>query len=270
MLLQNAAQWPIITSRLAAYRMTQELVTSDYTALPLAWTLRRSARARRLALRVHHDGRVEVVAPRGVGEAMIGHFVHRHREWILHRLAERSAPPGPQAFPPATLEFPALGEGYRIHLTGESGRVKVRRLGHGLLSIDGHAGGGSPEAERHAIQCALLAWLLEHTQTAFEPRVRDLAVWGGFSYRRLQLRLQRTRWGSCSSCGVISLNVCSVFQSPAVVNYLMIHELVHTRYMNHSAAYWREVAAHCKDWRVLDRELSRGWRHVPPWIFAAP
>jgi len=232
--------------------------------------LRRSARARRLALRVHHDGRVEVVAPRGVGEAMIGHFVHRHREWILHRLAERSAPPGPQAFPPATLEFPALGEGYRIHLTGESGRVKVRRLGHGLLSIDGHAGGGSPEAERHAIQCALLAWLLEHTQTAFEPRVRDLAVWGGFSYRRLQLRLQRTRWGSCSSCGVISLNVCSVFQSPAVVNYLMIHELVHTRYMNHSAAYWREVAAHCKDWRVLDRELSRGWRHVPPWIFAVP
>jgi len=270
MLLQNAAQWPIITSRLAAYRMTQELVTSDYTALPLAWTLRRSARARRLALRVHHDGRVEVVAPRGVGEAMIGHFVHRHREWILHRLAERSAPPGPQAFPPATLEFPALGEGYRIHLTGESGRVKVRRLGHGLLSIDGHAGGGSPEAERHAIQCALLAWLLEHTQTAFEPRLRDLAVWGGFSYRRLQLRLQRTRWGSCSSCGVISLNVCSVFQSPAVVNYLMIHELVHTRYMNHSAAYWREVAAHCKDWRVLDRELSRGWRHVPPWIFAVP
>jgi len=270
MLLQNAAQWPIITSRLAAYRMTQELVTSDYTALPLAWTLRRSARARRLALRVHHDGRVEVVAPRGVGEAMIGHFVHRHREWILHRLAERSAPPGPQAFPPATLEFPALGEGYRIHLTGESGRVKVRRLGHGLLSIDGHAGGGSPEAERHAIQCALLAWLLEHTQTAFEPRLRDLAVWGGFSYRRLQLRLQRTRWGSCSSCGVISLNVCSVFQSPAVLNYLMIHELVHTRYMNHSAAYWREVAAHCKDWRVLDRELSRGWRHVPPWIFAVP
>lgn len=250
--------------------MTHDLATTEDAAMPLAWTLRRSARARRLALRVHHDGRVEVVAPRGVGEAMIGHFVDRHREWILHRLAERPAPPAPQAFPPATLELPALGEGYRIHLAGGRGRVQVRRLGDGLLSIVGHAGGGAAEAERAAIKRALLAWLLEHAQTAFEPRLRDLAVRGGFSYRSLQLRRQRTRWGSCSSRGVISLNVCGVFQSPAVLNYLMIHELVHTRHMNHSAAYWREVAAHCKDWRVLDRELSRGWRHVPPWIFAAP
>jgi predicted metal-dependent hydrolase len=250
--------------------MTHDLVTTEDAAMPLAWTLRRSARARRLALRVHHDGRVEVVAPRGVGEAMIGHFVHRHREWILRRLAERPALPAPQAFPPATLELPALGECYRIHLAGGRGRIKVRRLGDGLLSIVGHAGVGHAETERATLKRALLAWLIEHAQTAFEPRLRDLAARGGFSFSRLQLRRQRTRWGSCSSRGVISLNVCGVFQAPEVLNYLMIHELVHTRYMNHSAAYWREVAAHCKDWRVLDRELSRGWRHVPPWIFSAP
>ena len=260
--------------------MTEDLAILDDAAPPSGWTLRRSARARRLALRVHHDGRVEVVAPRGVGEALIHRFVERHREWILHRLAERPTSPAPQAFPPATLELPALAERYRIHLAGGKGRVRVRKLGEGLLSIVGcgsgrheggrHEGGGHAELERAAIKRALIAWLLEHAQAAIEPRLRDLAARGGFSFSRLQLRRQRTRWGSCSSRGVISLNVCGLFQTPEVLNYLMIHELVHTRHMNHSAAYWREVAAHCKDWRALDRELSRGWRHVPPWIFSVP
>ncbi|MFM7432868.1 MAG: M48 family metallopeptidase, partial [Gammaproteobacteria bacterium] len=250
--------------------MTQDLVTTDDAALPLAWTLRRSARARRLALRVHHDGRVEVVAPRGVGEAMIGHFVDRHLEWILHRLAERPAPPAPQAFPPATLELPALGEGYRIHLAGGRGRVQVRRLGDGLLSIVGHAGGGAAEAERAAIKRALLAWLLEHAQTAFEPRLRDLAVRGGFSYRSLQLRRQRTRWGSCSSRGVISLNVCGVFQSPAVLNYLMIHELVHTRHMNHSAASFLSFSSPFPSFLFLSLSLLLFFLPFPSFLFSSP
>ncbi len=250
--------------------MTRDLAIDDDAASPPGWTLRRSVRARRLALRVHHDGRVEVVAPRGVSEELISRFVERHREWIRRRLAERSAAPVRDAFPPAALELPALAERYRIHLAGGRGRLRVRKLGEGLLSFVGHASDGHTELGRAAINRALLAWLLQHAHAAFEPRLRKLAERGGFSFRTLQLRRQRTRWGSFSSRGVISLNVCGVFQTPEVLNYLMIHELVHTRHMNHSAAYWREVAVNCKDWRVLDRELSHGWRHVPPWIFSAP
>jgi hypothetical protein len=66
---------------------------------------------------------------------------------------------------------------------------------------------------------------------------------------------------------VISLNVCAVFQEPAVLDYLLVHELVHTRHMNHSAAYWATVAEHCPGWRRLDRELTQGWKRVPSWVF---
>jgi predicted metal-dependent hydrolase len=98
-------------------------------------------------------------------------------------------------------------------------------------------------------------------------RLREKALKTGFHYRSLQLRRQRTRWGSCSSRGVISLNVCAVFQPPEVLDYLLVHELVHTRHMNHSAAYWKTVGEHCSGWKRLDRALSEGWKRVPAWVF---
>ena len=81
------------------------------------------------------------------------------------------------------------------------------------------------------------------------------------------IRRQRTRWGSCSTRGTISLNCCLLFQRPAVVRYLMIHELAHTLHMNHSRRFWHCVARHCPEYRSLDRELLDGWRRVPDWVF---
>ncbi len=84
---------------------------------------------------------------------------------------------------------------------------------------------------------------------------------------RVLVRRQRTRWGSCSTRGTISLNCCLLFQRPPVVRYLLIHELVHTRHMNHSHGFWQRVARHCPDYSGLDRELLDGWRRVPSWVF---
>ena len=81
------------------------------------------------------------------------------------------------------------------------------------------------------------------------------------------MRCQRTRWGSCSRRGTISLNVCLLFQRPEVLRYLMIHELAHLKHMNHSARFWLEVSRHEPEWKKLDHDLLQGWRRVPSWIF---
>ena len=72
-----------------------------------------------------------------------------------------------------------------------------------------------------------MPWLTATGRAAAAQATRRLAREIGIDYSRLNVRRQRTRWGSCSTKGTISLNVCLMFQRPAVVRYLMIHELCH-------------------------------------------
>jgi predicted metal-dependent hydrolase len=101
-----------------------------------------------------------------------------------------------------------------------------------------------------------------------EPRVVAIARAHGVRFARVSIRRQRSRWGSCSARGTISLNACLLFQRAAVVDYLIVHELTHVKHMNHSARFWHAVESVCPDWRVLDRELVQGWRTVPRWVFS--
>ena len=80
------------------------------------------------------------------------------------------------------------------------------------------------------------------------------------------MRCQRSRWGSCSARGTISLNLALLFQPEDVVRYLLCHELAHTRHMNHSSRFWRLVAECEPRWRELDAALLQGWRNVPQWL----
>ncbi|NJO13582.1 MAG: M48 family metallopeptidase [Gammaproteobacteria bacterium] len=124
-------------------------------------------------------------------------------------------------------------------------------------------------ANAAAVRRSLQAWLLDHGRKTFGAWLPQVAAQTGFAFGRLQVRRQRTRWGSCSLARTISLNCCLLFQRPEVVRYLLVHELAHTRHMNHSARFWRLVATHVADYRRLDRELVQGWQNVPSWVFVS-
>lgn len=149
-----------------------------------------------------------------------------------------------------------------MHIAGGAGRPRVIERGDGLLTLTGKA--NDPERVRRALR----SWLAERARQALTPWLSECARELGFQFERLAIRRQRTRWGSCSTRGTLSLNCCLLFQPPAVVRYLMIHELAHTRHMNHSRHFWQCVADHCPQYRQLDRELAAGWRNVPHWMFA--
>ncbi len=224
------------------------------------WTVRVSARARRLAVRVFPDARVEVVAPRRAGAREIERFVAAHREWIDgKRAAALRNRPAPEPFPPPGIDFALSGEQWRLHHAGGTGALRVVESG-GLLRVGGASGG-------RALRRALRAWLMRAARDRLTPRVARLAADAGIDYQRVSIRRQRSRWGSCSARGTISLNVSLLFQRPEVVDYLIIHELTHVRHMNHSTRFWDAVARQCPAWRALDRELVNGWRNVPQWVF---
>jgi predicted metal-dependent hydrolase len=237
--------------------------TADGAELP---RIRVSRRARRLAVRVYPDARVEVVVPPRARPREVEQFLAAQREWIEGKRAQALRNrPAPEAFPPSGLCFGLTGESWRIHLAGGAGaaRVAEREAGAagGILHISGAA--TAPK-----IRVALRAWLLRAARTRLEPLVAARAEAMAVRFSRVSIRRQRSRWGSCSVRGTISLNACLLFQRPEVVDYLVVHELTHVKHMNHSARFWQAVEGHCANWRALDRELLQGWRHVPRWIFA--
>jgi predicted metal-dependent hydrolase len=226
------------------------------------WSVRESRRARRLTVRVFHTGRVEVVVPARTSERAVARFLERHRPWIERKREEARRQAGPPApFPPPQIDLPACEETWRIHLAGGTGRARIAASASGLLTLAGGAGTGP------SVRQALRRWLADRARQVLAPLLAECARELGLSYERMLIRRQRTRWGSCSTRGTVSLNCCLLFQPPAVVRYLMIHELVHTLHMNHSRRFWQRVARHCPDYHSLDRELLDGWRRVPGWVF---
>ncbi|MGE3665177.1 MAG: M48 family metallopeptidase [Steroidobacteraceae bacterium] len=223
--------------------------------------MRHSRRARRLTVRVFLTGRVEVVVPPRTPERVVRDFLSRHREWIeARRLRAQRERPARAAFPPAAIGLPAFDESWSLQSVPGPGRPRLVQATAGLLEVH-----GSPTGP--VLRSLLRTWVRARATARLGPWLASLARETGLGYARMAVRRQRSRWGSCSTRGTISLNASLAFQRPAVVRYLLLHELAHTQHMNHSSRFWRLVAAHEPDWQPLDRELTAGWRRVPHWMF---
>ncbi len=225
-----------------------------------AWQVRPSERARRLAVRVLPGGFVEVVVPQGTRPRTVQQFVARHRRWIEHKVEQyRPVDAMPADRLPDSIRFAASGQAFRLQYAAGDGGLRLQPAGEALVV---HGDVGRVALVRHALQ----RFTMHMARAVLAPRLQQLSGVTGLSYHRLQIRRQRTRWGSCSRSGTISLNACLLFQPPQVVDYLLIHELAHTRHMNHSRRFWGLVARHEPRWRELDAALMLGWREVPAWV----
>jgi predicted metal-dependent hydrolase len=243
--------------------MTPQLQLFDARSPADRWTVRVSRRARRLSVRIYPGGRVEVVVPPGASPTAVQKFVGTHRQWIHRRIADLSTAAAVDDRRPVAIKLPAIGRHYAVeyeYAAGATARVHV--AGENVIVVSG------PLHDDRAITAALRAWLVELAQANLGSELSRVAAEGGFRYARAQIRRQRTRWGSCSATGTISLNVSLLFLRPQVVRYLLVHELCHTRHMNHSARFWSLVESFEPDYQELDRELLRGWQSVPGWMFA--
>jgi predicted metal-dependent hydrolase len=226
-------------------------------ALEADWRVRLSRRARRLGARVFPDGSVEIVVPTSAGARQVTRFVERHRERIEQM--RRRWPRIEVGFPPGRVELPAVGEVWRCERVADG-----TSLPDALLERDGRLLLNTAMGEE-AVRAALLDWLCERARQLLAPQLAALAANLGVRYQRLQIRRQRTRWGSCSTRGTISLNCCLLFHRPEVVRCLLAHELAHLTHMNHSERFWQLVERYEPGWRELDRELAHGWKQVPAW-----
>lgn len=226
------------------------------------FSVRESGRARRLSIKVYPHGKVEVVVPKRTRARDVQAFVAENHEWIRKTRAAYAAQHPPQPFAlPFRVSLAATGRSYRITYRPRKDATTVRFRRHGdLLVLSGKT------ADEVLCVAALKRWLAGLARREFEPWLRSLSRLTGHSYKQLQVRGQKTCWGSHSSTGTISINYCLLFLEPALVRYLMIHELCHSRHMNHSRRFWQAVGRHEPDYERLDRDLGNAWPQVPAWL----
>ena len=200
--------------------------------------IRRHRQARRYTLRIHAATREVILTmpPRGsVREAR--EFAQKHGGWIaarLHRL--------PEATPFAHgMMVPLRGVGHRIeHRPGVRGTVwhEIGEAGEALLCVAGEA----PHLDRRVGD-----YLRREAQRDLEAASRRASERFGVSIKRISVRDQASRWGSCSTTGVLSYSWRLILAPPFVLDYLAVHEVAHLIEMNHSPRFWRLVHGVCAD-----------------------
>lgn len=227
------------------------------------FTVRRSARARRIRLTVTpHDGLVVVVPERWRGDA--DEIVHSKLAWAeraLARVADRRAEllAGSEAMLPSRIELTALGTVMTVeYRETRAAHVSARESGS-TLALTGAI--DDPD------EClaGLRRWLTRTAARELPRRVSALAGAHALEPSSVRVGSPRTRWGSCSSRGTISLNRNAVFLPPDLLDSLILHELAHLRVMDHSERFWSLLALMDPHAHAHRAELRTAGRFVPAW-----
>ena len=196
----------------------------------------RHRRARRYILRVLTDGTVRVTLPRWGVKHDAQAFLHASRDWIARQRARRVAVAGrPQPWQHGT---PVLIDGVHLPLQVEPGSTGIRvRCGECVVSHQADVAAD--------LRPIVEAWLRDRARRELPPMLLALADHHGIAVGRVSIRDQRSRWGACSPTGTITLNWRLIQTPPFVREYVLLHELMHRRELNHSRRFWKLVAGCC-------------------------
>ncbi len=205
---------------------------------PISVTLRRSARARRISLRISQlDGRVTLTLPQSLRESEALDFARSKETWLRQHLSRQEGP----------VEVAA---GAVIPLRGRSVTI-VPGTGRKVLETDETLAVPGPEGR---LAARLRGHLREQARGVLAEASDRYSAALGRPYARLTLRDTRSRWGSCTSDGGLMYSWRLILSPPEVLDYVAAHEVAHLRHMDHSRAFWNTVTDLYGDW-----EAPRNW-----------
>ena len=222
---------------------------------PFDYSLRVSHRARYAKLQIKPYGGLEVVIPVRFPKKAVPQLLNKHAEWIEKQLAKQQNHINAAVLP---SEIYLAINNSCIDVFNEShDRQKSLNL-HDCLVVN--------KGDYQQSVKQLRQWIRKQAWILLPPLLEQLSRSTGLDYKKISIRSQKTRWGSCSSSGTISLNDQLLFVDRASAEYLMVHELCHRRHMNHSPKFWQLVEFHCPNYREHEAALTRAKAEIPGWI----
>ncbi|MGC9312197.1 MAG: M48 family metallopeptidase [Sediminispirochaetaceae bacterium] len=212
-------------------------------------TLTRRAGQKHIRIRVSLDGKISLSAPIHTPLKEVKKVLSQKEEWILSKLRETSS--GILQFDPLSRVY-LCGRPYEVNITPGQGPSSSLTADHRRRSVN--LTGSS--ADRGALEALIAGWLRREAKKILIPLAQEVSRDLRTPYKRIFLRNQRTRWGSSSSIGNISLNWRTVMLPHEVQRYLIIHELAHQHQLNHSRDFWNIVEKYCPRYREYENVLK--------------
>ena len=184
-----------------------------------------------LALIVKPDGSLIVRAPLRTPERSIKEFIEDHAEWIQKKQAEMLATPAPapRLYSPGEI-FMYLGCAYPLEIV--KGQKQPLLLKGGFKLAESSKSNAALTFER---------WYRAQAKQILEQRVSLYARQYDLQYKKISITSARTRWGSCSANGSLNFSWRLILTPMEVVDYVVVHELAHTVFHNHSRRFWKRV-----------------------------
>jgi predicted metal-dependent hydrolase len=230
----------------------------------LNYTLRISTRAKYVRLCLSLQRGLEVVVPKGFDTRRVAEIVRDKQRWIertMARLCSQREVLACEETLPQRIALPALNEAWRVrYLTDRPPIEDPEGLYGGLvLAID------SDPADLGYCKQLLRTWLRQRAYTRLIPMLKGLSLAHKLPYVQASVRGQITIWASCSAGRHISINYKLLFLPPELVCYVFIHELCHTRHLDHSPRFWSLVRSLEPNYQRIEKELRTAWRLIPLW-----
>jgi predicted metal-dependent hydrolase len=214
-----------------------------------AVTVRRSRLSRQVKLKIDQRGAISISMPLRAPLFMAKSLLAQSRPQVRLHLAKA------QAEQAVLTNGSLIGKSHRLSII--HGHAYASRLSGTELHVTIPVGTQATDRETQLfIKEAALKALRTQSKAYLSRRLSALAVQHGFLYTSLRFSNAGTRWGSCSSTGTISLNIWLMQLPFELIDYVIVHELCHTRHMDHSDRFWAEVEAILPDYRERRRKLK--------------
>ena len=225
-------------------------VILDLEGREVKLSFRRNAKCKRMVLRLTADGAGAVItlSPRA-SKAEALRFAETSKPWLLKTL-EKRVPPVAFAHDHKVL---FQGQLHTIIATGGRRGLVTYELEHLTITVPGDA---AHVARR------LSDWLKAQAKEKLAQASQDYATAMQAKFRKLTIRDQKSRWGSCSATGDLSYSWRLILAPPEVLDYVAAHEVAHLKEMNHGPKFWRLVVTHCKAANQARRWLREHGREL--------
>ncbi len=220
-----------------------------------SYQVRKSARRKTVSITVFPDNRVIVTAPASVSRMSIHQFVEKKSDWIrkVFQANLQKAQETQQRQFKAGEKLLYLGKEFCLRI--DRGNQAGVELNDAEICVRLHPEESAPEPA--AVRFHLIKWYQQRALAKVKEKIPHYAAMIGVSPGRITLKSMKSRWGSCSTTGRISLSWNLIMAPEPVLDYLIVHELCHMVHHNHSAEYWELVGSILPDHREKRKWLNK-------------